>query len=164
MTKIGILSDTHGLLDQRIFEHFSDVDEIWHAGDVGSAEVLQRLRDFKPTRAVKGNIDRGDLQYMLRDVERWKTEEVNVMLTHIGFQHGYLTSAVQHMLQREPAQLFVCGHSHILKVQYNQAQAMLCVNPGAAGKYGFHTVQTLIRLTIDGPTIRDLEVIELAPR
>ena len=164
MTKIGILSDTHGLLDQRIFEHFSDVDEIWHAGDVGSAEVLQRLRDFKPTRAVKGNIDCGDLQYMLRDVERWKTEDVNVMLTHTVSQHGYLTSAVQHLLQREPAQLFVCGHSHILKVQYNQAQAMLCVNPGAAGKYGFHTVQTLIRLTIDGPTIRDLEVIELAPR
>ena len=164
MTKIGILSDTHGLLDQRVFEHFADVDEIWHAGDIGSTEVLQLLRDFKPTRAAKGNIDYGDIQFMLRDVERWKTEEVNVMLTHIGFQHGYLTPSVQRMLQREPAQLFVCGHSHILKVQYNQAYAMLCVNPGAAGKYGFHTVQTLLRLTIDGATIRDLEVIELAPR
>ena len=162
MTKIGLLSDTHGLLDPRVFEHFKDVDEIWHAGDIGLTEVLQQLRDFKPTRAVKGNIDSGDLQYMLREVERWKTEEVNVMLTHIGYQRGFLTPSVQYHLNREPAQLFVCGHSHILKVQFDRNRQMLSLNPGAAGKYGFHTVQTLLRFSIDGKDIKDLEIIELA--
>lgn len=164
MTKIGILSDTHGLLDERVFEHFRDVDQIWHAGDIGRTDVLEKLRAFKPTRAVKGNIDSGDLQYMLREYDRWRVEDVNVLMTHIGYTHGMLNPAVQYLLNREPAQLFVCGHSHILRVRYDNPNRMLCVNPGAAGKYGIQTVQTLLRLTIDGPEIRDLEVIELAPR
>jgi len=164
MTKIGILSDTHGLLDERVFEHFKDVDEIWHAGDIGSTEVLQKLRDFKPVRAVKGNIDSGDLTYMLREVERFRIEEVQVMLTHIGYQHGFLTRSVEYQLRQEPAQLFVCGHSHILRVQYDRPHQMLCLNPGAAGKYGMQTVQTLLRLSIDTREIKDLEVIELARR
>ena len=161
MTKIGILSDTHGLLDQRVFEHFADVDEIWHAGDIGSTEVLQLLRDFKPTRAVKGNIDYGDIQFMLRDVERWKTEEVNVMLTHIGFQHGYLTPSVQRMLQREPAQLFVCGHSHILKVMQDKTNHLMYINPGAAGLQGWQLESTALRFKIEDGELRDMEVCRI---
>ncbi len=164
MTKIGLLSDTHGLLDERVLEHFKDVDEIWHAGDIGSTSVLETLRACKPVRAVKGNIDSGDLQYMLREVERFRVENVNVMLTHIGYQHGYLTWQVQQYLRREPAQLFCCGHSHILRVQYDRPNQMLCLNPGAAGKYGMQVMQTLLRFAIDGDQIKDLEVIELAKR
>lgn len=162
MIRIGLLSDTHGLLDARVLEHFKNVDEIWHAGDIGSTEVLQLLRSCKPTRAVFGNIDSGDLTYMLRETERFRCEDVNVMLTHIGYQHGFLTPHVRYLLDREPAQLFCCGHSHILKVQYDKQRKMLCLNPGAAGKYGFQTVQTLLRFAIDGAEIKDLEVIELA--
>lgn len=164
MTKIGILSDTHGLLDPRIFEHFKDVDEIWHAGDIGSEEVLERLRKFKPTRAVKGNIDSGALVYELQETEYWQTEGVRVMMTHIGFQRGFLAPRVQYQLQRQPANLFVCGHSHILRVKFDPQRQMLCVNPGAAGKYGIQIMQTLLRLTIDGDQIKDLEVVELARR
>lgn len=164
MTKIGLLSDTHGLLDPRVLEHFKDVDEIWHAGDIGSMEVLERLRAAKPVRAVKGNIDSGDLTYMLSEVERFRIEDVDVLLTHIGYQHGYLSWNVQRLLQREPAGLFCCGHSHILRVQYDRAFKMLCLNPGAAGKYGMQAMQTLLRFCIDGKEIKDLEVIELARR
>lgn len=164
MTKIGILSDTHGLLDERIFEHFKDVDEIWHAGDIGSVEVLQKLHDYKPLRAVKGNIDSSDLRFMLRETELWQTEQVRVMMTHIGYQHGYLIGNVLRQIQQTPVNLFVCGHSHILRVQYDRPHRMLCLNPGAAGKYGIQTAQTLLRLTIDGSEIKDLEVIELAKR
>lgn len=164
MTKIGLLSDTHGLLDRRIFEHFRDVDEIWHAGDIGSTDVLHALQAFKPLRAVYGNIDSGEVTYSLHDVERFRVEEVDVLLTHIGYQHGYLTPHVQYMLRRQPARLFVCGHSHILRVQYDRPHQMLCLNPGAAGKYGMQVVQTLLRFTIDGAEIKDLEVIELAHR
>lgn len=164
MTKIGLLSDTHGLLDERVFEHFRDVDEIWHAGDVGSTEVLERLRSFKTTRAVKGNIDSGDLIYILREVERFRCEDVDVVLTHIGYQHGFFTPYIRSLLLREPAKLFCCGHSHILKVQYDKQFGMLCLNPGAAGKYGIQTMQTLMRFAIDGAQIKDLEVIELDRR
>ncbi|MCM1034021.1 MAG: metallophosphatase family protein [Paludibacter sp.] len=161
MKTIGILSDTHGLLDERVFEHFKDVDEIWHAGDIGTSEVLQRLREFKPTRAVYGNCDCGDVRYSLQEYYRFKVEDVEVVLTHIGgYPHNY-NPIVARKLYANPPQLFVCGHSHILKVQYDKSLRMLCVNPGAAGKYGFHTVQTLIRLQIDGERIHDLEIIEL---
>lgn len=162
MTRIGLLSDTHGLLDRRVLEHFRDVDEIWHAGDIGNIDVLQALRDFKPTRAVYGNIDSGEVTYALRDIERFRIEGVEVMMTHIGYQHGYLTGAVRWHLRQQPVRLFVCGHSHILRVQYDREHQMLCLNPGAAGKYGIQTVQTLLRFTIDGEEIKDLEVIELA--
>lgn len=161
MTRIGILSDTHGLLDERVLEHFHDVDEIWHAGDIGSNEVLQRLREFKPTRAVYGNCDSGDVRYTLQDYYRFKVEDVETVLTHIGGYPGNYNPIVARRLYANPPQLFVCGHSHILKVQYDRSLRMLCVNPGAAGKYGFHTVQTLIRLQIDGKSIGELEVIEL---
>lgn len=161
MTRIGILSDTHGLLDPRIFEHFKDVDEIWHAGDIGTIEVLTQLREFKPTRAVFGNCDSGDVRWSLTEFYSFKVENVTVMLTHIGGYPGkYNPLALQKILKTQP-QLFVCGHSHILKVQFDKTLNMLCLNPGAAGKYGFHTIQTLLRLAIDHNQVKDIEVIEL---
>jgi len=165
MTKIGLLSDTHGLLDPRVIEHFCDVDEIWHAGDIGSVDVLQRLMQTgKTIRAVRGNIDSGELRYALREYERFRIEDVEVILLHIGYMHGYLSPAVQYLLRQEPAKLLCCGHSHILRVKYDREYQVLSVNPGAAGKYGIQTMQTLLRFVIDGSEIRDMEVIELQRR
>ena len=170
MTRIGVLSDTHGLLDRRIFEHFKDVDEIWHAGDIGSDEVLRRLREFKPTRAVYGNMDSGDVRYSLSEFYRFRVEDVNVLMTHIGGYPGHYNPWLIPMFQKALEQaddenqridLFVCGHSHILKVQYDSLYKFLTINPGAAGKQGLQKCQTLIRFTIDGSKIDNLEVIEL---
>ena len=161
MTRIGVLSDTHGYLDPRVLEHFANVDEIWHAGDIGSGMVLQHLREFKPTRAVYGNMDSGDVRYSLSEFYRFRVEDVNVLMTHIGGYPGKYNPWLLPMFKKEPPQLFVCGHSHILKVQYDSTWQMLTINPGAAGKQGWQTVQTLLRFIIDGKEIRDLEVIEL---
>ena len=161
MTTIGVLSDTHGLLDERVLEHFSSVDEIWHAGDIGTTEVLHRLMEFKPTRAVYGNCDYGDVRATLSEFYRFRVEQVDVLMTHIGGYPGNYNPLARRKFEANPPQLFVCGHSHILKVQYDPVYRMLCLNPGAAGKYGFHTVQTLLRFCIDGKEIKDLEVIEL---
>lgn len=161
MTRIGILSDTHGFLDSRVLEHFKEVDEIWHAGDIGSIKVLNQLREFKPTRAVYGNCDSGDVRWSLSEFYCFKVEDVDVLLTHIGGYPGkYNSLAYRKIIQNQP-KVFVCGHSHILKVQFDKELDMLCLNPGAAGKYGFHTIQTLMRLTIDGDKLSDLEIIEL---
>lgn len=161
MTRIGILSDTHGLLDKRVFEHFRDVDEIWHAGDIGSGTVLQQLREFKPTRAVYGNMDSGDVRWSLSEFYRFRVEEVNVLMTHIGGYPGHYNPWLIPMFRKEPPDLFVCGHSHILKVQYDSKYKFLTLNPGAAGKQGWQPCQTLLRLNIDGAKIDNLEVIEL---
>ncbi len=161
MTRIGLLSDTHGLLDKRVFEHFKDVDEIWHAGDIGSIEVLQALREFKPTRAVFGNMDSGDVRYSLSEFYRFRVEEVNVLMTHIGGYPGKYNPRLIPWFEKEPPDLFVCGHSHILKVQYDKYYRFLTMNPGAAGKQGWQPCQTLLRFTIDGQKIDNLEVIEL---
>lgn len=161
MTRIGVLSDTHGLLDARILEHFANVNEIWHAGDIGSTEVLQRLREFKPTRAVYGNMDSGDVRYSLSEFYRFQVENVNVLMTHIGGYPGKYYPWLIPMFKKDTPQLFVCGHSHILKIQYDNTWHMLTMNPGAAGKQGWHTVQTLLRFVIDGDNIQNLEVIEL---
>lgn len=161
MTRIGLLSDTHGYLDRRVFEHFAACDEIWHAGDIGSTEVLQSLRTFRPTRAVYGNMDSGDVRYTLNEFYRFRVEEVNVLMTHIGGYPGRYNPWLLPMFKIETPQLFVCGHSHILKVQYDPQWNMLTMNPGAAGKQGWQTVQTLLRFVIDKAEIRDLEVIEL---
>lgn len=170
MTRIGVLSDTHGLLDPRVLVHFKDVDEIWHAGDIGSEEVLQKLREFKPTRAVYGNMDSGDVRYTLSEFYRFRVEDVNVLMTHIGGYPGKYNPWLLPMFRKalehydDPNQridLFVCGHSHILKVQYDSHYKFLTMNPGAAGKQGWQPCQTLLRFTIDGSAIKDLEVIEL---
>lgn len=164
MTRIGLLSDTHGLLDPRVKQHFESCDEIWHAGDIGSIEVLQALRAFRPTRAVYGNMDSGDVRYSLSEFYRFRVEEVSVLMTHIGGYPGHYNPWLLPMFKKETPQLFVCGHSHILKVQYDPVWKMLTLNPGAAGKQGWQTVQTLLRFTIDGNRIDNLEVIELEKR
>ena len=161
MTKIGLLSDTHGLLDKRVLEHFKDVDEICHAGDIGSDEVLRKLREFKPTRAVFGNMDSGEVRYTLDEFYRFRVEDVNVLMTHIGGYPGHYNPWLIPMFTKEPPDLFVCGHSHILKVQYDNQFKFLTMNPGAAGKQGWQPCQTLLRFTIGGSEIKDLEVIEL---
>ena len=175
MTRIGVLSDTHGLLDKRVFEHFKDVDEIWHAGDIGSEDVLRRLREFKPTRAVFGNMDSGDVRYSLSEFYRFKVEDVNVLMTHIGGYPGHYNpwlipwfkKSLEARMTYDQSQinnvidLFICGHSHILKVQYDSQFKFLTMNPGAAGKQGWQPCQTLLRFTIDGSKIDNLEVIEL---
>ena len=164
MTRIGVLSDTHGLLDKRVLEHFKEVDEIWHAGDIGSAEVLHALREFKPTRAVFGNMDGGEVRYSLSEFYRFRVEEVNVLMTHIGGYPGHYNPWLIPMFQKETPDLFVCGHSHILKVQYDPVYKFLTMNPGAAGIQGWQPCQTLLRFTIDGKKIDNLEVIELERR
>jgi phosphoesterase, MJ0936 family len=161
MTKIGILSDTHGLLDKRIFTHFAECDEIWHCGDWGSFDVVNCLQVFKPLRGVFGNIDSYEIRQIFPQHNRFTVENVSVWLTHIGGYPGKYAPEVQSEIFRNPPKLFVCGHSHILKVKYDKTLELLHINPGAAGKYGFHLVQTLIRLEIDGDKIQNLEVVEL---
>ena len=175
MTRIGVLSDTHGLLDKRVLEHFKEVDEIWHAGDIGSFELLQALREFKPTRAVFGNMDSGDVRYSLSEFYRFRVEDVNVLMTHIGGYPGHYNpwlipwfkKSLEAKMTNDQSpisnviDLFVCGHSHILKVQYDSQFKFLTMNPGAAGKQGWQPCQTLLRFTIDGSKIDNMEVIEL---
>lgn len=162
MTRIGILSDTHAYLDERVFEHFSQCDEIWHAGDWGSLEVVNKLQAFKPLRGVWGNIDGYEIRTIFPQHNRFLCENVKVWLTHIGGYPGKYDPLVRPAIFQQPPQLFVCGHSHILKVKYDKSLDLLHVNPGAAGKYGFHKVQTLVRLELDNGHIQNLEVIELA--
>lgn len=164
MTRIALLSDTHGLLDERLLPYFEQCDEIWHAGDIGSSEVLQRLRETKPTRAVYGNMDSGDVRWSLSEFYRFRVEEVNVLMTHIGGYPGKYNPWLLPMFRKETPDLFVCGHSHILKVQYDKQWNFLTMNPGAAGKQGWQTVQTILRFSINCHEIKDLEVVELARR
>lgn len=163
MTRIGILSDTHGFLDPRVFEHFKDVDEIWHAGDLGTLEVYDQLRQFKPFfRAVHGNIDGYDIRLACPEFLRFRCEQVDVLMTHIGGYPSKYSPQARMQIAHKTPHLFVCGHSHILKVMFDRQYQMLCVNPGAAGRYGQQPVPTLIKLTIDGAEMKDLDVIELA--
>ena len=161
MTRIGLLSDTHGLLDARVLEHFRDVDEIWHAGDIGSEEVLRRLREFKPTRAVYGNMDSGDVRYSLSEFYHFRVEEVEVLMTHIGGYPGKYDRNALQLIDRYQPDIFVCGHSHILKVVRDEKRNMLVINPGAAGIQGFHLVRTALRFHIDQGRIHDMEVFEI---
>ncbi len=164
MTRIGILSDTHGFWDDRYLKHFEKCDEIWHAGDIGSAEVARRLAEFRPLHAVCGNIDGGDLRRLYPEMDRFSVEGTDVLLKHIGGYPGHYDPSVRGRLFVRPPKLFVCGHSHILKVQFDKTLNLLYINPGAAGISGWHKVRTLVRFGIDGGEFKDLEVIELAER
>ena len=164
MRRIGILSDTHAHWDDKYLDYFAECDEIWHAGDIGSTIVADRLAAFRPLRAVCGNCDGGDLRRMFPTLLRWRCEEADVLMTHIGGYPGRYDRSVVRQLMERPPHLFVCGHSHILKVQYDRSLGLLHINPGAAGLQGWHQVRTLVRLTIDGTQFRDLEVIELGDR
>lgn len=161
MKKIGLLSDTHSYIDEALFEHFKEVDEVWHAGDVGDYSVLEKLKGFKPLRGVWGNIDGQEIKAEFPYINRFKCEDVDVMMIHIGGYPGKYNPKVKPELLKEPLDLFICGHSHILKVIPDKQYGFLHMNPGAYGKEGFHQVRTLLRFSISGKRIHDLEVIEL---
>lgn len=162
MKRIGLLSDTHGYWDERYLKHFESCDEIWHAGDIGSLEVAERLEAFRPLRAVYGNIDGQDIRLRFPEVNRFTLEGADVLIKHIGGYPDKYDPSIKNVLLTHPPRLFISGHSHILKVKYDKTLRMLHLNPGAAGKYGFHTVRTLMRFTINDGNFFDLEVIELA--
>lgn len=161
MVKIGLLSDTHGYLHDKIFNFFGACDQIWHCGDWGSIEVYKKLSDFKPVRGVWGNIDGQDIRGILSEKERFTIEAVDVLMTHIGGYPGKYDYNILKELRDNPPRLFVCGHSHILKVIYDKKLNFLHINPGAAGKYGFHTVSTAIRFKITHDRMENLEIIEI---
>lgn len=161
MKRIGLLSDTHAFWDDRYLDYFEECDEIWHAGDIGSYELIKRLSDFRPVRAVFGNCDGADIRCFYPGLLRWNCEGADVMMTHIGGYPGKYAPTIRQKLYENPPQLFVCGHSHILKVEFDPKLRMLCINPGAAGLTGWQRVRTLIRFTASEGDFHDLEVIEL---
>lgn len=160
MIRIGLLSDTHGMVSNRIFKFFEQVDEIWHAGDIGNAETADQLAAFKPFRAVYGNIDDHVVRRMFPADQRFVCEEVDVLMTHIGGYPGKYEPRIRTLLERNAPKLFISGHSHILKVIYDPKYRLLHINPGAAGNKGIHQVCTAVRFVIDGKNIKDLEVLE----
>ncbi|MDR0333060.1 MAG: metallophosphatase family protein [Dysgonamonadaceae bacterium] len=163
MKKIGLLSDTHNYWDEKYETYFAPCDEIWHAGDIGSLALAQCFEALgKPFRAVHGNIDDHTTRLAYPKTLRFILENVEVLMTHIGGYPGKYDSGIHRELYANPPKLFVCGHSHILKVMYDKNLECLHINPGAAGKYGFHQVRTLIRFVLDKGDIRDLEVIHLS--
>lgn len=166
MTRIGLISDTHGYLDETVFEHFKNCDEIWHAGDFGTIELANRLtaQSGLAIKGVYGNIDGQDIRSVYPEQLVFYCEEVKVMIRHIGgYPPKYNPETKKELLIHQP-QLFIAGHSHILKVMYDDKLNCLHMNPGAAGKHGWHQVRTILRFTIDGKEIKDLEVIELGKR
>ncbi len=161
MKRIGLLSDTHGYWDDRYAKHFAECDEIWHAGDIGTLELAERLADLKPFRAVCGNCDGGDLRRLYPTTLRFRCEEADILMKHIGGYPGNYDRSIQGRLFVRPPQLFISGHSHILKVLYDRTLQCLHINPGAAGLQGWHKKRTLVRFTVEGREFKDLEVIEL---
>lgn len=160
MRRIGVISDTHGTFDKPLREFLKDVNEIWHAGDVGSLELADEIAAFKPLKAVYGNIDGGVTRRVLSEFNCFECEGKKVLITHIGgYPRHYAPQAIARIQQLKP-DIFVAGHSHILKVIYDPVYNLLHINPGAAGTYGFHKVRTAIRFTIDGADIRDMEIGE----
>ncbi len=163
MTRIGLISDTHHYLDESIFEHFKDCDQVWHAGDFGT-DVVDRLKTFKSLKGVFGNIDDATIRKDFPEQLIFICEGVKVMMRHIGgYPPKYNAETKKEILIHKP-QLFISGHSHILKIMYDDKLNCLHMNPGAAGKQGWHKVRTIIRFTIDGAEMKDAEVIELGPR
>ena len=161
MRKIGVLSDTHGFFDPKLKKFFSECDEIWHAGDIGNLDVVNKIRKLKPLRAVYGNIDGHEVRVHFNENERFWCEDVEVWLTHIGGYPGKYDRLVRDLIRQKPPDLFICGHSHILKVMYDKKLELLHINPGAAGKLGMHQLRTAVRFEIDGKEIKNLEIVEI---
>ena len=164
MKKILLLSDTHGYIDDQILKFVKQADEVWHAGDIGNLDVTDTIKNLKPLRAVYGNIDDKDARMEFPLDNKFELEGVSVWMTHIGGYPNKYNQRVRAELRENPPKLFISGHSHILKVQYDQKLELLHLNPGAAGKHGFHKVRTMMRFTLDKGDIKDLEIIELAKR
>lgn len=164
MKKILLISDTHGYLDNSILEHASKADEIWHAGDIGNIEIADRLMAVKPLRAVYGNIDDTKVRTVYPLNNRFIVEGLDVLITHIGGYPGRYHPSIKGEIEKNPPRLFICGHSHILKVMKDARYNLLHINPGAAGIYGFHKMRTMIRFQIANGKIENLDVIELGLR
>ncbi len=165
MKRIGLISDTHSYLDEKIFHHFNDCDEIWHAGDIGNLDVAEQLSNFKPLRAVYGNIDGADLRTRFPHDQHFSCEGLNVWITHIGGYPPRYNPQVKKVLIANPPDIFICGHSHILRVMTDpKLNNMLYINPGAAGKSGFHHIRTIVRFQIDAGKISNMQVVELGKR
>ena len=163
MTRIGLLSDTHSYLDPKIFTHFEHCDEIWHAGDVGHSTVIEQLSSFRPLRIVCGNIDQQTSE--LPSNQHFSLEGLSIWMTHIGGSPPKYNPTVRPRLQADPPSLFICGHSHILKVVRDPAMSnLLFINPGAAGKTGFHTMRTVVRFSLDAGHVLDMQAIELGKK
>ncbi len=164
MTKILLLSDTHGHMDEVILKYAKQADEVWHAGDIGTLEVTDSLSAVSKLRAVHGNIDNHVIQQEFPENTRFKCEKVDVWITHIGGYPGRYDRRVRELINQKPPKLFISGHSHILKVMNDKKLGLLHMNPGACGKRGMHSLRTMLRFAIDGTDIKDLEVIELGKR
>jgi putative phosphoesterase len=162
--RIGLLSDTHGYLDENVFKYFGECDEIWHAGDIGKAEILTQLSDFKPIKAVFGNIDGQAIRKECSENLVFTREEMRIFITHIGGYPPLYTPRIKKLLNEIRPDIFVCGHSHILRVMSDKERELVMMNPGAAGFEGFHTVRTLLRFTLSNKKISDMQVIELGKR
>ncbi len=161
MKRIGLISDTHSRWEDRYLKWLEPCDEIWHAGDIGSMEVAEKLSRFRPLRAVCGNADGGDLRLMFPQKLRFTCEGADVLMTHIGGYPGHYAPSIRPLLYRKPPHLFVCGHSHILKVQWDPTLGLLHINPGALGLQGWHQVRTLVRFSIEKGKFSDLEIVEI---
>ena len=165
MQRIGLISDTHGFLDPAVFDYFAECDQIWHAGDFGAAELSCQLSNFKPLRGVFGNIDGSDIRHLHPEHDRFVCEGVDVWMTHIGGYPGRYDRTIRNQIRDRPPDLFICGHSHILRVMRDkQLGNMLHFNPGAAGRHGFHVMRTLLRFEVSQGQVGKLQAIELGPR
>lgn len=164
MTKILLLSDTHSYMDDRILEYAKQADEIWHCGDFGNYEVVEALRKINLLRGVYGNIDGGTVRADFPEVTRFKCEDVEVLMIHIGGYPGRYTILTKEEFKKRKPKLFISGHSHILKAMYDDKNGVLHLNPGACGKQGWHKMRTMMRFEIEGEEIKNLEIIELGPK
>ena len=160
MLKIGLMSDTHGWIYPGLFDFLASCDEIWHAGDIGNAATFEKLQEFKPLKAVYGNIDGQDVRLLCPEIQTFKCEDLKVMIKHIGGYPGRYDRSVKEFLLEEDPDIFISGHSHILKVMYDKKHELMHMNPGAAGRNGLHKMITCLRFSVDGKEIKDLEILE----
>ena len=158
---IGLLSDTHSQIAPKMLDFFSDVDEIWHAGDIGNLEIVKKLQSLKPLRAVYGNIDNYLIRREFAEILEFECEEIKVLMIHIGGYPGRYEKKVKDILKSKSFDLFISGHSHILKVMHDKKLDMMHMNPGAAGKNGFHKLRTAIKFKVDGKKLKDLQILEM---
>ena len=161
MKKILLLSDTHGHVDDHIMKYVKESDEVWHAGDIGTTQVTDTISNLKPLRAVFGNIDNHELRLSFPDELLFKCEDMNIYMTHIGGRPGRYSKGISEKIKSLKPKIFICGHSHILKIQFDKVNQLLFINPGAIGKHGFHKVRTMLRFVIDKSDIKNMQVIEV---
>ncbi len=164
MRKILLISDTHSFLEEKLFKHIDEADEIWHAGDIGNIELTDKLKKLKPLQAVYGNIDGTEIRKEFKKNLIFNCENVKVYITHICGQPTNYLKEVKDILELEKPKIFICGHSHILKVMYQNKYEVLHLNPGACGNHGFHQIKTALRFVIDDTEIKDLAIIEFGNR